>query len=160
MKARLERVEHELDPIYDKESRVLILGSLPSVVSRQKGFYYAHPQNRFWKIIATIFQKEIPTTIAGKIQFLKAHRIALWDVIKSCDIQGSSDSAIRNVEVNNISFLIKNTNIHSVFTTGRKSTDLYTKHIFGKTGIPAIYLPSSSPANRQYTFDELIERYS
>ncbi len=143
----MEYVEHEFGPFYDTTSKVLILGSIPSKKSRAMGFYYAHPQNRFWKTLAAIYNEEVPTSIEEQKQFLSNHHIALWDVIKSCYITGSSDQSIRQVTVNDISSLLKKTNIQAIFTTGRKSMQLYQKYCFQKTGIPAIYLPSPSPAN-------------
>lgn len=141
------RVFHEFGPYYNKNSKVLILGSLPSVKSREEGFYYAHPQNRFWKTLAAVYHEEIPTTLLEKKKFLKKHGIALWDVIESCDIKGSSDSSIQHVIPNDILSLLKKTNIQAIFTTGRKAKQLYDKYCYPNTKLEAIYLPSTSPAN-------------
>lgn len=138
-------VHHELEPYYNKDSKVLILGSMPSVKSRELGFYYMHPQNRFWKTLSRVYEEEPPITIEDKKDFLKRHKIALWDTIKSCYITGSSDSSITDVKVNDINKLLKETNIEEIFTTGRKSYDLYNKYLLNKTKKEAYYLPSTSP---------------
>ena len=143
----MQVVEHTLSPIYDKNSKVLILGTMPSPKSREVGFYYGHPQNRFWKVLADIFNEESLTTIEEKITFLHRHQLALWDVLQSCEIQGADDASIKNPIPND-------------FTTGKKATDLYMKHCYPKTNIPAIGLPSSSPANRRISYEKLKEEYS
>lgn len=153
------RVKHELEPIYEENSEILILGSIPSVKSREVGFYYAHPQNRFWKVLAAIFQESLPLTIDEKKKFLKRHKIALWDVVSSCNISKSSDSSIKNIKVNDIQKLIKKTNIKKIYTTGKKAYEIYQKEIFPQTKVPAIYLPSTSPANATYPLEKLIEEY-
>lgn len=141
------KVMHNLDPVYDENSKVLILGSIPSVKSREEGFYYAHPQNRFWKTLEKVYEEEIGNTIEERKTFVLKHNIALFDVIKSCDINSSSDSSIKNIVPNNISKILKETKIEAIFTTGKKAYDLYNKYIFPKTKVSAIYLPSTSPAN-------------
>lgn len=141
------KVKHELPPIYNEHSEVLILGSLPSVKSREEKFYYAHPKNRFWKTLSAIFEEEIGNTIEEKKEFLYRNHIALFDVIKSCEIENSSDTSIKNVVPNNLKTIIKQSQIKFIFTTGRKAYDLYQKYCFPKTKIEAIYLPSTSPAN-------------
>lgn len=141
------KVNHDLEPYYNPDSKVLILGSMPSVKSKELGFYYMHPQNRFWKTLAKVYDEKVPVTIENKKSFLKRHKIALWDTIKSCLIHGSSDSSIEDVKVNNINKLLKETEVEQIFTTGRKSFDLYNKYCFPKTKKEAIYLPSTSPLN-------------
>ena len=141
------KVKHELPPIYNEHSEVLILGSLPSVKSREEKFYYAHPKNRFWKTLSAIFEEEIGNTIEEKKEFLYRNHIALFDVIKSCEIENSSDTSIKNVVPNNLKTIIKQSQIKFIFTTGRKAYDLYQKYCFPETKIEAIYLPSTSPAN-------------
>lgn len=154
------RVYHELDPFFEEDSRILILGSMPSVKSREQGFYYAHPQNRFWKVLSRVFEEAEPSLMEEKKAFLKKHYIALWDTIASCTIKGSSDSSIRDVEVNDIKGLIEKTKIKKVYTTGRKSYDLYQKYCYPTTGIEAIYLPSTSPLNSgNFTVDDLTNIY-
>ncbi len=132
---------------------------MPSVKSREIGFYYANPQNRFFKILAVIFNEEIPISIDQRKKFLIKHKIALWDVIKSCTITGSSDSSIKNVIVNDINKLIKNSKITKICTTGKKAFDLYNKYLSKDIGIKAIYLPSSSPANQSMKFEEIVDLY-
>ncbi len=141
------KVKHELPPIYNEHSEVLILGSHASVKSREEKFYYAHPKNRFWKTLSAIFEEEIGNTIEEKKEFLYRNHIALFDVIKSCEIENSSDTSIKNVVPNNLKTIIKQSQIKFIFTTGRKAYDLYQKYCFPKTKIEAIYLPSTSPAN-------------
>lgn len=155
------KVIHTLDPIYDKNSECLILGSMPSVKSREMNFYYLHPKNRFWKTLGTVFNEQIGPSINDKIVFLKKHHIALFDVLKECDISSSSDSSIKNPVVNDLSFILKETKIKTIFTTGQKAYKLYQKYLFPKTGIMAIPLPSTSPANCPKGIEEkLIMEYS
>lgn len=153
-------IVHPLKPIYNKDSIVLILGSFPSVISRKNNFYYSNPKNRFWKILGIIFNEENLTTNEEKIDFLLNNNIALFDVIKSCEIDGSSDSSIKNVIPNDISKLIKNSKIKYIFTNGNKAHELYQKYIFKSTKIVDIKLPSTSPANCQKGIEKkLIEHY-
>ena len=140
-----KKVYHELEPYYNTNSKVLILGSMPSVKSRELKFYYMHPQNRFWKTLAKVYDEDLPSSIDDKKDFLKRHKIALWDVIASCNIAGSSDSSISNVKVNNINKLLKETNVEKIFTLGRKAYNLYNKYLLPKTKKEALYLPSTSP---------------
>ncbi|MGM9834165.1 MAG: DNA-deoxyinosine glycosylase [Bacilli bacterium] len=148
------KVYHSLKPIYDKNSKVLILGTMPSVKSREVGFYYAHPKNRFWKTLEKVYEKEIGNTIEERTSFLLEHHIALFDVLKSCDIDFSSDKSIKNIEVNDLSEILSNSKIDAIFTTGRKAFDLYCKYIYPQTKIEAKYLPSTSPANCPKGIDE------
>lgn len=150
---------HNFDPVYDKKSRVLILGSFPSVKSREIAFYYGHPQNRFWKVLELIYNEKIPEDIKGKKQFLLNHYIALWDVIKSCDIVGSSDSSISNVVINDLDLIFKIANIEKVFVNGTKAYELYMKYGYEKYKKEAIKLPSTSPANAVYSLDKLKEKW-
>ena len=153
-------IVHPLKPIYNKDSIVIILGSFPSVISRKNNFYYSNPKNRFWKILGIIFNEENLTTNEEKIDFLLNNHIALFDVIKSCEIDGSSDSSIKNVIPNDISKLIKNSKIKYIFTNGNKAHELYQKYIFKSTKIVDIKLPSTSPANCQKGIEKkLIEHY-
>lgn len=153
------KVNHELEPIYNKDSKILILGSMPSVKSKEMGFYYAHPTNRFWKILEDVFKTTLGETKEEKIRFLHSNKIALWDVIESCEIVGSSDSSIKNVKANNIKELINETNIRCIFTTGKKATELYKKYCLKDTNIESIYLPSTSPANIGYCSYEKLKNY-
>lgn len=155
------KVVHTLEPIYDKNSKCLILGSMPSVKSREIGFYYSHPKNRFWKTLEAVFNEQIGSSIPDKISFLKKHHIALFDVLKSCDISSSSDSSIKNPIVNDLSIILKFSNIKTIFTTGQTAYKLYQKYLFPKTNIEAIFLPSTSPANCPKGIEEkLIKEYS
>ena len=153
------RVNHEFGPYINKDSRVLILGSIPSLKSREYGFYYMHKQNRFWKVISDIFGDKFPDSLDDKKEFLRKNKIALWDVLESCDIEGSSDSSIKNPKVNDIKSLILDTDIKYIFVTGKKALDLYNKYCFKSVGIEAIYLPSTSGANARLSFNDLKEKY-
>ena len=151
---------HNIEPVYDKNSKILILGSFPSVKSREMCFFYGHPQNRFWKITSAIFNEETPETIKDKKAFLLRNNIALWDVIESCDITGSADSSIRNIKVNDINKILKKSKIEKIFVNGKTAEKLYKKYLEEKTGIKAIVLPSSSPANAAYSLDKLIKEWA
>lgn len=150
-------IRHSFEPIYDEHSKVLVLGSLPSVKSREQGFYYGHPQNRFWKVLAAIFACPVPATIEEKKEMLLANQVALWDVIESCDIIGSSDSSIKNVTPADIGAVLEKTRIQSVYANGKKAESLYIKYIFPKTQAPVIALPSTSPANAACSLEKLVE---
>lgn len=156
----MNHVTHTFEPIFNEESKVLILGTFPSVKSRESDFYYGHPQNRFWKLIAAITGCENYSTIEEKKKMLLDNKIAVWDTISSCDIVGSSDSSIINVVPTDISGLLKKTNIQKIYTNGSKSYELYNKYLLKQTGIEAIKLPSTSPANARFTLDKLIEQWS
>ena len=153
------KVEHEFGPYINKDSEVLILGSIPSLKSRELGFYYMHPQNRFWKIMGDLFNEKSLSTILEKKKFFKKNKIALWDVLESCEINGSSDSSIKCPKVNDIKELIKRTNVKIVFVTGKKAFDLYNKFCYKDVLIKAIYLPSTSGANCRVSYDDLKEKY-
>ncbi len=150
---------HPIPPVYDKDSRVLILGSFPSVRSREEGFFYGHPQNRFWKVNALVFGESIPETTDEKISFLLRNHIALWDVIGSCDIEGSSDSSIRNVKVNDISFILNTADIRQIFLNGQKAYKYYQKYISPSVRREGICLPSTSPANASWSVERLAEEW-
>lgn len=141
------KVTHPLKAIYDKDSQVLILGTMPSQKSREQNFYYAHPKNRFWPTLAKVYKESIPNNISAKEAFLKKHHIALFDVLKSCDITSSADNSIKNPQPNDIKPILTTANIKAIFTTGKKAYHLYQKYLYPKTNIEAIYLPSTSPAN-------------
>lgn len=155
------KVNHTLKPIYDSNSKVLILGSIPSVKSREAGFYYAHPKNRFWKTLEKVYNEKIGEAIDDKTKFLIKHHIALFDVLKSCDISSSNDSSIKNPIPNNFKPILKESNIKIIFTTGQKAYQLYKKYCYPKTKMEAILLPSTSPANCPKGIEEkLINAYS
>lgn len=153
----METVIHPIPPVFDENSKILILGSLPSVKSREYGYQYAHPQNRFWPIMEKLFNIKI--TDENRKQFLLNNNIALWDVIHSCKIQGSSDASITDVVPNDIKSLIDQSKISVVFTTGSKAYELYMKYVYPSTLVKATKLPSTSPANAAMKLDELIEKY-
>ena len=153
-------VQHEFEPVYDEYSQILILGTLPSVKSRENHFYYGHPQNRFWKLLAYLTQVQIPETIEQKKSFLLEHHIAVWDVIKSCEIEGSSDASIRDVIPNDLSEILKIADIQTIYTNGGKAYELYCKYIYPVNGIKAHKLPSTSPANAGYSLDRLKEAWA
>lgn len=148
---------HTIDPVYNENSEILILGSFPSVKSRETRFFYGHPQNRFWKVISAIFEERCPETTEEKKAFLLRNRIAVWDVIKSCDIQGSSDSSIKNVTPNDLGVILKNAPIKRIFTNGAAAYKLFKKY---NGGTDAVCLPSTSPANAAKSLEKLIEEWS
>ncbi len=156
-----KKVFHTIDPVYDSNSRILILGSIPSPKSREQKFYYAHPQNRFWRVLAHVFgisQSELLST-EQKRTFLLKNRIALWDVISECEISGASDSSIKNPIPNNLNRIIKSSDIRAVFTTGKKAFELYNKLCRADVLMDAVCLPSTSPANCAVTFEQLADEY-
>ena len=150
------QVEHTLEPIFFKDSRVLILGTIPSIKSREVGFYYSHPQNRFWKTLENVYKIKIGTNREERIEFLKNNHIALFDVLKSCEISSSSDNSIKNPIPNDLSPILENSEIKAIFTTGQKAYNLYKKYCYPKTKIEAISLPSTSPANCPKGIDEIL----
>jgi len=150
-------VKHTFAPIYNIDSKILILGTFPSVKSRENGFYYGHPQNRFWKVISSVFQCEIPLTIEEKENMLLNFNIAIWDVIESCDIIGSSDNSIQNVIPNDLSMILNNSNIKKIYANGKTAAKLYDKYNELATEKPIIALPSTSPANAAFGLDRLVE---
>ena len=153
----MEHVTHEMiKPVYDQNSKILILGSMPSRKSRENAFYYMHPQNRFWRILESLFQEEI----TDKIAFLKKYHIALWDTIASCDIIGASDASIKNVVPNKIEDIIELLPNIQIFTAGKTADKLYYKYIYPKTKKEAICLPSTSPANCRISMEEMLEKWS
>lgn len=150
---------HEFEPVYGKDSKILILGSFPSVKSREMKFYYGHPKNRFWKLLAILYREKEPCLILEKKEFLKRHKIALWDVIESCDITGSGDSSIRNVTVNDIGRILKESEIQNIYANGKKAEQLYQKYIEPVTGRKIVGLPSTSPANAAFSIERLAENW-
>lgn len=156
------RQEHTFGPVYNKNSKILILGSFPSVKSRELNFYYGHPQNRFWKLMSKIYNEEIGDEIDLKKQFLLKNNIALWDSLKSCEIKGSSDASITNVEINNIEELIKKSNISKIIFNGKAAYNLFVKNVdMNKySNLEIRILPSTSPANAAYSLDKLFDIWS
>lgn len=152
-------INHPFPPLYDKNSKILILGSFPSVKSREQKFFYGHPQNRFWKVTSSVFHCPLPETIDEKRAFLLSNNIALWDVIASCDIEGSSDSSIRNVLPNDLSPILETAPIQKIFLNGKAAQKYYNRYTLPVTGIEAFVLPSTSPANAAWTLDKLIDAW-
>lgn len=153
-------VTHEFDAFFDKDSRVLILGTIPSPKSREQGFYYGHPQNRFWKVLADVLGEEFPQTVEERKGILKRNHIALWDVLESCEIKGASDVSIRNVRPNDMNRILQAADIRAIFATGAKAAQLYKKLCFPECGVEAVRLPSTSPANCGCSYETLREAYS
>jgi hypoxanthine-DNA glycosylase len=152
-------VNHNISPVYDSDSRVLILGSFPSVKSREQQFFYGHKQNRFWRVTAQILECPVPENIPEKREMLLKHHIAVWDVIAKCEITGSSDASIRNVQPNDLSEILETADIQIIYANGAKAYELYQKHIYPLNGIAAHKLPSTSPANARYTMERLVEAW-
>ena len=152
-------VEHSIPPIYNEQSSILILGSFPSVKSREQGFFYGHPQNRFWKVLSCLYGEKTPQTIDEKRWFLMNKGIAVWDVIASCEINGSMDSTIKNVIPNDLSLILETGHIRHIFVNGQTAKKLYDQYIFPKTAIEAVALPSTSSANAAWNFERLTEAW-
>ncbi len=152
-------VDHPFPPVVDENCRILILGSFPSVKSREDGFFYGHPQNRFWRMLAAVFQECVPITIPDKQSFLLRHHIALWDVIASCEITGSSDASVRNAVPVEIGRILDIAPISRVFCNGALAGKLYQRYLMPVTGIPAVVLPSTSPANAAWSLERLTDAW-
>ncbi len=152
-------ISHPLAPVYDENSRILILGSFPSVKSRQAGFYYGHPQNRFWPLLARIFSEKTPQTVASQQAFLLHHRIAVWDVIATCRIEASADSSISDVVPNDLYPIFKKADIREIYVNGGTAARLFHKYQEEKLGRQAIRLPSTSPANARWSFEQLLQAW-
>lgn len=153
-------MKHSFEPVYDTNSKVLILGTFPSVKSREQNFYYGHPQNRFWKVIAALTHTPLPISIEEKKAILLNHGIALWDVIQSCEIIGSSDSSIKNVVPMDFSNILHHTSITHIYANGATAFKLFQKYCETATGINIIKLPSTSPANAAFSFEKLLHEWS
>ncbi len=153
-------IVHPIAPVYDENSRVLVLGSFPSVKSREEMFFYGHPQNRFWRVIAAVFGAETPKTVADKRAFLLSHGIAVWDVLASCEIEGSDDSTIKNAVPNDLSEIFSAAKIENIFVNGKTAEKYYNKYMKKTLGREAVCLPSTSPANAAWSAEKLIEAWS
>lgn len=158
-KQSAETLTHTIPPFYDNNSRVLILGTFPSPKSREYGFFYGHPQNRFWRVLAALFEAELPLTNEEKAHFLKEHHLALWDVLASCTITGASDTSITDPVPNDLTQILTTAQIRAIFTTGAKAQSLYRKYIEPEIKRPAIALPSTSPANCAMSLQRLVGEY-
>ncbi len=152
-------IVHPFPPLYDENSQILILGSFPSVKSREAMFFYGHPQNRFWKVASRIFGAPVPETIDEKKKFLLSNKIALWDVIASCEIKGSSDSSIKNAVPNDLSEIFKKADIKHIFVNGKTAEKYYNKYTKDTVGKAAVCLPSTSPANAAWTVERLVKAW-
>ncbi len=152
-------VTHPIPPTWDENSEVLILGSFPSVKSRETGYFYGHPQNRFWRVLASVCHDRCPDAIPDKQAFLLRNHIAVWDVIASCEITGSSDSSIQHASANDIGFLLHETSIRRIFCNGKTAYRLYNRFLLPSTGTGAVCLPSTSPANAAWSFDRLVDAW-
>ncbi|MBQ7380621.1 MAG: DNA-deoxyinosine glycosylase [Clostridia bacterium] len=150
-----ERAEHGLAPVYDENSRILILGSFPSVASRAEGFFYGHPRNRFWRVLSAVLGECVPSTVEEKKRLLLGHGIALFDVLAACEIEGSSDSSITGEIPNDLTPILASGRIERIFVNGKTAARLYDKYLKQKTGLPATVLPSTSPANAAWSEERL-----
>lgn len=156
---RYQTIVHPIAPTFDARSRVLILGSFPSVKSRQMQYFYGHPQNRFWKVVAALFGEEVPESVDDRRDFLLRNRIAAWDSIGKCSIVGSSDSSIKDVVPNDLSPILKAADIRQIYCNGKKSWEMYHRYIEPATGRKAVALPSTSPANAAWSLERLVEAW-
>ena len=154
-----QSLKHTFDPVFNAESKILILGSFPSVKSRENNFFYGHPQNCFWKVMANVLNWKMPTTIEEKRKMLLENHVAVWDVIASCSIVGSSDTSIKDVVVNDFSKILENSKVERIYVNGGKAYELYHKYAEKVTGIKAVKLPSTSPANAAWSLEKLTKTW-
>lgn len=159
MRSEGTAIVHPIPPTYDEHSEILILGSFPSPKSRESGYFYGHPRNRFWRVVATIFSDDIPDTVEQKRAFLLRHHIAAWDVIHSCVITGASDSSIRDVVVNDISQILRTAEIRDIYVNGKTAYRYYQTYMEPVTGRKAVCLPSTSPANAAWSVEQLVDAW-
>lgn len=152
-------INHTFEPVYNDKSKILILGTFPSVKSRENHFYYGHPMNRFWKLLAALAREDLPATIEEKKKFLLRNHIAVWDVIQSCSITGSGDASIRDVVPNDFTKLLEKTTIQKIYANGSKAYELYMKYVYSSTQREIEKLPSTSPANAGYSLEKLEEKW-
>lgn len=156
---KYQHIRHTFEPVYNEESRVLILGSLPSVKSREEGFYYGHPRNRFWSVMSGLLKCHLPQTVEEKKQMLLGHHVAIYDAVLECDIIGSADSSIRGVVPADIGGILENSQVECIFANGKTAAKLYQRYIQPGTGIPITELPSTSPANAAYGLERLLQAW-
>lgn len=150
---------HPIPPLFDGNSKTLILGSFPSVKSREAMFFYGHPQNRFWTVVAAVIGCPKPETVEEKKKMILSNHLAMWDVIASCEIEGSADSTIRNVTANDLSVILENSRVDRIIVNGKTAEKYYNKYTYPQTGIKAICLPSTSPANAAWSIERLVEEW-
>lgn len=153
------KVYHNIPPLWAADSRVLVLGSFPSPKSREQKFFYGHPRNRFWPVLSAVFNEPVPQTVEQKKELALRHHIAMWDTIASCEIKGASDTSIKHPVPNDLKSIIDRSQIKAVFCTGTASYKYYVKLCEKDTGIPAVCLPSTSPANAAWSLERLTEAY-
>lgn len=156
----MSRLKHTAAPVYSQESTRLILGTFPSPASREVGFFYGHPQNRFWRVLAAVYGENVPATVDERRNFILEHELALWDVIAECEVSGSADASITDVVTNDIRPILEYAPIERIFVNGRLAEKLYNSYILPVTGRKAIYLPSTSPANAAWSLDRLVRAWS
>ena len=154
-----EYITHPIPPVFDSESEILILGSFPSVKSREAMFFYGHPQNRYWRVLAAVFGEPVPQTVPEKRSFLLRNHIAAWDVIASCEIEGSSDASIKNVIPNDLTSILEAAPIRQIYVNGRTAEKMYRKYTEPGIGRDCICLPSTSPANAAWSLQRLVEAW-
>ena len=152
-------VTHPIPPVYDENSEILILGSFPSVKSREAGFFYGHPQNRFWRVLAAVYGGDVPTTTEEKAALLHRNHVALWDVLAACEIKGSADSTIRSAVPTDLSAILETAPIRAIFVNGKTAEKYYRQYQLSLTGREAVCLPSTSPANAAKSLDALIREW-
>ncbi|MBR4078701.1 MAG: DNA-deoxyinosine glycosylase [Christensenellaceae bacterium] len=155
----METITHEIEPFFDADSKILILGTMPSPKSRERGFYYMHPQNRFWRVLSDVLGENFPETIGARKELLRRNRIALWDVLSSCEISGASDASIRNAKPNDIAWLLKQAPIGRIYATGKTAEKYYNRFLRKELGREIIGLPSTSPANCRLRYEDLLKEY-
>ena len=156
---KYQKIIHPIPPLYDNTSRILILGSFPSVKSREAMFFYGHPQNRFWRVMAALFEEEFPETVPQRRELLVRHHIAAWDVIGACEIIGSSDASIRNVKANDLRPILEAAPIREIYVNGKTAEKMYRKYTEPLTGRRAVCLPSTSPANAAWSLERLVDAW-
>lgn len=152
-------IVHPIPPLFNENSKALILGSFPSVKSREAQFFYGHPQNRFWAVVAAVYGYEKPITIEDKKHLILENGLALWDVIAECEIEGSADSTIKSVKANDLSVILQNSSVERIYVNGKTAEKYYNKYTLPKTGIKAVCLPSTSPANAAWSFERLVDAW-
>ena len=152
-------VLHNIPPLYGEKSETLILGSFPSVKSREAEFFYGHPQNRFWRVLAGVFSAPVPETVEQKKKLVLENELALWDVIAECEITGSADTSIKNVKPNDIAGIIEKTAVSRIFVNGKTAEKYYIRYTEKQLGQKAVCLPSTSPANAAWSLDRLIDTW-
>ncbi len=154
------REPHTFAPVFDEASEILVLGSFPSVKSREQGFYYGHPRNRFWNVLTAVYGGAVPRSIAEKTAFLHRNKIALWDVIESCEITGSSDASIKNAAGNDLDVILSAAPIRAIFANGKTAGELYRRLLLPRFGREVTVLPSTSPANAAFSLERLVEAWA